>query len=307
MVSQDGDENASSTSAIPVDPTVVNKYPFNLADADFVIQSCDGMKFRVHKILLKLHTDPKHAGKTLLGDSGGGLQIDGLPGAIIPEVGSILDELLTLCYPSAELGCSNIIADWLTSRFRDGLKVMHAARRLGVASLVETYKSQMEFHTPREPLAMYCVAISLEWASEARCAAEIIAKTFDEVIGFTPLMDYMPATEYHKLLSFCHRYRQKQFQVLSKKQYCQWAEVTQWKSHWFESPSGYSSRWIHAVLVEREVVAADAGRLQYREGGKFNLKELAGLNAKLQDDMKQALAKVSSYSQDSSGTRSCLE
>lgn len=72
-------------------PIYRDTYPFNHPDDDFVVQSSDGINFRVHKLILKLYTDKKHTGVTLF-DNNSDFQVDGLPAIVVPERSTVTQD-----------------------------------------------------------------------------------------------------------------------------------------------------------------------------------------------------------------------
>ncbi|KIP06747.1 hypothetical protein PHLGIDRAFT_35791 [Phlebiopsis gigantea 11061_1 CR5-6] len=280
-------------SYIP-DPTKSSAtYPFTLPDTDFIIRSYDGIDFRVHRLLITLHVDANAANiSSLLAPSDS--TVNGVPVVMVKEEHRTLAELLSLCYPPFP-GTATMISDWSSQKYRDSVKVIRAAQNFGLSSIVRAYRSQFKRHLEDSPLDLYCIAVSFGWEAEARLAAETLADDAVEAIGYTPLLESVQAKEYHRLLQFCHAYRQAVMLRMGVAKYQGWTDVTQWKEEWFTQVVGRSTRMIPSIIVEREVTAARDStglRLQYVNGGKLNLKELAKLSAEMEEDVAVAVSRI---------------
>src|SRR6267142_2352013 len=90
----------SQTSRTPTCPQNASPLPDHLdrSDADIIIQSCDLVDFRIHKLVLS-SASPFFYGMFSLPQPPNGDTIDGLPVVHLSEDAEVLHSLLTMLYP----------------------------------------------------------------------------------------------------------------------------------------------------------------------------------------------------------------
>lgn len=261
-------------------PVSASKRDYSLPpyDADLVIRSADGADFKVHKLVLRLCMPRGADAEThpLFQDSD--TRLDGVPVVTVPENRAVIMDLLDLCYPP-RTDRAPIIPGWTAELFCGAIETIRAAQKYNFQSVIEMYLGHFEDHLPRRPLELYCIAAAMDWDIEGSVAAEAVALGNVEVIGYVPMMEELFARDYHRLLSYCHRYRQAMFECMSSAPYK--ATSKQWRKNWFNAiGDGKPIRTIPSVLIE--------GILQ---SGSY-LKALAERSAAMEDDVRKAVKKV---------------
>ena len=292
--SEDSEASKASPHGLPAD-RFTDAYPFNLPNADFVVRSRDGVDFKVHKLLLTLQADKDAAlAERTLGEAQDDFAVDGLPAMTVQEDSNGIAEVLRLCYP-ARPGSASVIGDWTADAYCKAVGTMRVAQRYGLVSILDSYRTYFLQHVEAMSLDLYCIAVAFGWSAEASATAEEIARYGAETVGYTSLMESMPAKEYHRLLSYIHRVRSAMLRRMAKADYQGWDDVTQWKSVWYKDVDGKSTRWIHSILVEREVAAALRQRSPYQSvsgGSGVDLLKLTKEGKALDASVSRAIKKV---------------
>ena len=241
-------------SSVHWDATRVSQTPpFNRPDADLAIQSVDGIVFPVHRLLLELHTSPT-ANSLLQRPVVPPMQPAELPLIQFEERSDVLEKLLQLCYPPF----ASKSAHWSLDELSDPLtmRVMHAAVRYGLSSVVERYKEHWRHYATDHPARLYRTAYELGWPEEARVAAENLATRRREALEALETDDF-PAGQYICLLKFIHQCQQVIFSVIGASTSfgsSRWKEMLPAAVQWSSAGSSedyYSDEQLRKFLVDR--------------------------------------------------------
>jgi hypothetical protein len=173
--------------------------PPDLEDADIILQSSEGVNFRVHKWIVSM------ASSRLLSTESG-LQ-DDLPVFKVFEDARTLGALLWLCYP---------FCDPETVDIDVAGAVLRAARKYRINKVILLMKKRYRKEVRVNPLRVYFAAVHCGWKDEAQEAASCAAvRPMEE--SYVPEMDRSPAVVYHFLLQYCHNYRSKLTHLMDKR------------------------------------------------------------------------------------------
>ncbi|GJE95529.1 hypothetical protein PsYK624_117140 [Phanerochaete sordida] len=302
-MNEDEGDAQSPSSPMEQDHAMETTFPFGQADADLVVRSSDDVDFRVHKLVLKLQTDTNAAGivQTLFEHTP--LTVDGLAGIKVPESSKTVRDLLRMCYPAFP-GSPFIVSSWNITDLCDEYPTLAAAQRYGLSAVLEACRYHLDWvHSDVRPdtplLRLYCVAVKLGWSGEAEDVAVDIAYYGPEMPGYTHEMETMSAESYHRLLSFCHRYRRALFDGLSKTYLSPSLPTRDWRKRWFDSMCGRSTLEIPSLLVEREVYTALRRRTPYDKSSEtgrwsecFDLLDMTERAAKMDEKMTSFVANI---------------
>ena len=137
-----------------------------------------------------------------------------LPLIQVEEQSEVLAELLQLCYPLS----ATTSAYWSPEGLSDPLtmRVMRAAVRCGLSSVVGKYKEQWRHHATVHPARLYCIACELGWPEEARLAAGHLATRPAQALEELEV-ESLSAGQYFRLLKFVHHCQQETFAIIEKK------------------------------------------------------------------------------------------
>jgi hypothetical protein len=190
MSSSDWLESQSGQSTMP-------DAPFDNPGADFILKSCDGVDFRVFKIILSM-TSPVFANMfTIPTPSLGGPESqpvhDGLPFSEVSESSRDLDLGLRHCYPirSPELVES-----------KDALSLLEFGRKYQVEVLIPPLTCYLKVLTQRDPFGAYCLAVKYDYDDIVKAAARSclrlpITKLKCDVQHCITLEEYQALIEYY--------------------------------------------------------------------------------------------------------------
>ncbi|THG97204.1 hypothetical protein EW026_g4748 [Hermanssonia centrifuga] len=173
--------------------TTKHSFSFDIpcsADADVVIQSSDGVDFRVHKLMLRSAT----AEELLQGEATTQMVVEGLPVVEVAVRGEILAEILKLCYPMYKF----LVEDCSIIR-----QMLQIASLYKMSKVVEVLKKRVMDLLDRYPLSLYFVAVEQSWMDVAEAAARQLAKAPIENL-FVEEMEEFPTDAYHRLLKYHH-------------------------------------------------------------------------------------------------------
>ncbi|KAI0675375.1 hypothetical protein C8Q78DRAFT_540381 [Trametes maxima] len=133
---------------------------FNHDDADVIFRSCDGVDFRLHKVILRL-TSPVFRDMFSLPDEP--TQGDAPQTVDISESSETLENLLSFCYPMENPDFMQL------SRL---LSVLGAAKKYDITFIIKPLMSNLKKFLPSEPLRLYAIAYAMEDGDLARAAAK---------------------------------------------------------------------------------------------------------------------------------------
>ena len=171
------------------------------SDADIVIRTRNGgwLEFYVHITFVMFSSRILKAEILELMDSH---DIPGqLPVLELPESGTTLSVLLTLCYPSSD-------SDTLTVSLSDIPDLVDAGRKYEIYAVDGFCRRLIRKLERDDPFHAYSLAMKYEWHEEARVAAVRIARLNIEY-QYHHCMETLEARLYYPLLEFCHEYRKR--------------------------------------------------------------------------------------------------
>ena len=197
------------------DATRVFQTPsFNRQDADLAIQSVDGVVFPVHRLLLELHTTAPTVNSLLQWPVVQSTQPAKLPLIQVEEQSNVLAQLLQQCYPLSTTTSTYWSPEGLSDPFT--MRVMRAAVRYGLSSVVGKYKEQWRHHATAHPARLYRIACELDWSEEARLAAEHLAMRPAQALEELEV-ESLSVGQYFRLLKFVHHCQQETFAIIEEK------------------------------------------------------------------------------------------
>lgn len=191
-------------------------HPFNDADADLILHTCDNTEFRVHKLIMSL-ASPIFMDMFTLGQSHASANHSESgttkPQAVvsITEDSVVIDRLLRFCYP---------VADPVVP-LEGVCGVMEAARKYDIGFIEQALEKMLHEAKASHPLQVYAIAARFGSEDLAAGAAKCFKKTskfltknfylaesFDETlhaVAYIPEMDHIPAGSYFRLLKFLYQ------------------------------------------------------------------------------------------------------
>ena len=264
----------------------VSEHLFVYEDADIILQSSDGIDFRVHKVIISL------ASTDLVDKSS--ITHDALPVIVVPENSHTLAKLLELCYP---VGDSDL-GDLNTAH-----AVLSAAIKYKMTKVIQLAKKQWMGLVKTAPLRVYFIAVRYGWKEEAQEAARCVANQPIENV-YVPEMEFMSAVVYHRLLRYHHNYRSAIAAITcnyEKKSNESWtADFSNWPN------GGYVNRGNEAAvpmliagpIVQRELRASRANNRpnnysSYPVVTTPDVRTLIDESHELDNKLREALSKVS--------------
>ncbi|OAX40171.1 hypothetical protein K503DRAFT_21990 [Rhizopogon vinicolor AM-OR11-026] len=141
--------------------------PFDNPDCDIILRSCDGVNFRVFKLILSLASPMFKVMFTL---PQAGLQSDDLSVPVIPmtETSTTMKSLLLLCYPTTNPTFNSLA---------DAKAVLEAARKYDMGGILSRTRDLVMAQFPSaDPLELYILSCRFGWQHHAQAAA---ARTLD--------------------------------------------------------------------------------------------------------------------------------
>ncbi|KDQ61456.1 hypothetical protein JAAARDRAFT_54822 [Jaapia argillacea MUCL 33604] len=167
---------------------------FNYPNADVVVQSYDGVLFRVHKVILSL-ASPVFADMFALGKRSD-VQIDTLP--VVPamedfETAPVVEAILRFCYPvnGAKL---EAVADLYP--------VLKAAKKYMIEEALKSLRPSLVEMSTREPLQAFVYAASLRFDVETRATAKNSLRVPLPSAADEAELDLISGRTYQRLLKF---------------------------------------------------------------------------------------------------------
>lgn len=268
--------------------------PFNREDADITICSCDGVDFRVHKLVLVI----AGAEALLRQRPGSNIPTNG-DGLVTLDIDSrVLGPLLQLCYPPSAIRTDG--PEGTTSPdTRTYGDILDTAVRYEMTSLVHAIRLTLAKETSHDALSLYLIAARLGWISEAQAAAErLIQGPLDGL--YSPELERTTANHYQSLLEYHHNCQSAIQDVYRERHYVRpvsrYAAPTtekpkmRWNEEWFK-PTQETPTYVRAfpsVLLDAEV-----GRAQSNHAHVVDFQKLVVESQKMDTDIRDALQKVS--------------
>ncbi|KAI0738444.1 hypothetical protein C8Q80DRAFT_1241855 [Daedaleopsis nitida] len=178
--------------------------PFVYSDADVVFSTSDGVRFRLHKLVLSLSSDffkdmfslPQSQSLQTTKSSAlpENAALDELPVVECSEPGNILENLFRLCYP---------IRDPTFSTIEEIRATTEAAMKYDMPEAIHLMRRELASQIPRFPLRIYAIACRLDFESEARAAAAAVfmQKAQDT---YVEELEEITAGAYQRLLAYCN-------------------------------------------------------------------------------------------------------
>lgn len=246
------------------------RYP----DADITIRACSGISadFQVHTAIISFSSSVlKHKIASLVDPQGASL-----PVLKLPESGTTLSVLLTLCYPSENSDALNGVD------FSDIPNLVDAGRKYEIKTVDCFCRGVIRKLVINDSFRGYSLAMTYGWYEEARYAAVRIARLNMEYT-YHPSMDTLLADLYYPLLKFCHEYR-KRLRRISE----QTGPVVAFAS---EDLTQCNWMWQLSDYDIRDVTWALAANLQtVRNGGITQLDRLETIYTKVTEELDQLQA-----------------
>ncbi|KAJ8502389.1 hypothetical protein ONZ45_g11803 [Pleurotus djamor] len=178
--------------------------PFDSASADLKLHSCDGVEFRVHKVVLQMAT-PFFENILAMPQSPHTNTINGIPIIPFEEHSSTLDALLRYCYPVPD----PVIQEFTT--LEDILKACHKFDFTAVTARMEKEYLRICAHVVRDsPCAAFALACQYKWSIVARAAAEAsLLHKMDDLVREIPSLAYpLDADDFFQLFKYHVRCRE---------------------------------------------------------------------------------------------------
>lgn len=171
--------------------------PFDDEDADVIVRTCDGVDFRVFKLILKLASpvfkDMFKMPQPAPDDDDE--QRDGLPIVRVEEQSSVFGALLRFCYPQVDdppIGALDEIVGILRAALKYDLDVI--ARRMKQLLLQPKFLES-------DPVRIYAIACHLKLREHAEFAARYSLRT--PILEHpSKALEMISGLEYHRLLVY---------------------------------------------------------------------------------------------------------
>ena len=243
----------TETGPTPAPPQNAPPLPdrLDMANADIIIQSCDAINFRVHKLVLSL-SSPFFNDMFSLPQPSDQEVVDGLPVVRLSEDADVLSCLLTMLYP---------IPFMIPNFYNKPLMVLAASQKYdmdGVQSRIraEIQGKNLPMPTGAATFHAYVIASIGGWSSERETLARL---TLDFPMTFEYLCDELPFFEgwvLRDLISFRKRCRDnlilcfKSFLNLGNPPFNIWSHCSSSDSY-MSNYIGQSPPWLTAFFQKR--------------------------------------------------------
>jgi hypothetical protein len=161
-----------------------------MSDADIIIQSCDLINFRVHKLTLSL-SSPFFRDMFSLPQPPDDEVVDGLPVVRLPEDAEVLNSLLTMLYP---------IPSVMPSSYDKSLMLLAASQKYDMVGILSRIRKEIRSRKKRKSptgtgtaaFREYAIASCRGLISEREASARL---TLDFPMTFGYLFDALPLFE----------------------------------------------------------------------------------------------------------------
>lgn len=166
---------------------------FRRPDADLVLQSIDGVNFRVHTLLLALASAQQLLGRSTE-DPDSPLE-DGLPLVQLDEPSTTLGQLLRMCYPFPEEIEDHIDLPQIT-------RVRVAAEKYEIPQAIALARGIMSQKVEDNPIQAYFLCKQNGWEEDAQEAMHECLRldSVSDGKSYVPEMESSPAKVYYDLL-----------------------------------------------------------------------------------------------------------
>ena len=244
----------TETGPSPAFPQNASPLPgLDLANADIIIQSCDSINFRVHKVVLSL-SSPFFGDMFSLPQPSDQDAVDGLPVVRLSEDAEVLNCLLTMLYP---------IPSMVPNSYCKTLMVLAASQKYDMDAVQSRIRDSIQGKTLPMPTGVatfraYALASIRGLSTEKETLARL---TLDFPMTFEYLCDELPFFEgwvLRDLIRFRKRCRDnliscfKSFLDLRNPPFGIWTRCTQSGSEMREYTGiGYSPSWLTALFQKR--------------------------------------------------------
>ena len=242
----------AETGLSPAFPRNASPLPdgLNLANADIIIQSCDSVNFRVHKLVLSM-SSPFFDDMFSLLQPSNQETIDGLPVVHLPEDAEVLNSLLTMFYPSPSM---------ISNSYDKTLMVLAASQKYDMDSVQSRIRTEIQgrnlpMPTGAATFRAYAIASTGGLSSEKISLARL---TLDFPMTFEYLCDELPFFEgwvLRDLIRFRKRCRDnlilcfESFLDPRNPPFDIWAYCT--PSPYADPTTGYSPPWLTDIFQRR--------------------------------------------------------
>ena len=242
----------TETCLSPAFPRNASPLPdgLDMANADIIIQSCDSVNFRVHKLVLSM-SSPFFDDMFSLPQPSYQETIDGLPVVHLPEDAEVLNSLLTMFYP---------IPSMIPNSYHKALMVLSASQKYDMDAVQSRIRTEIQgrdlpMPTGAATFRAYAIASTGGLSSERDSLARL---TLDFPMTFEYLCDELPFFEgwvLRDLIGFRKRCRDnliscfKSFLDLGNPPFDIWACCT--SSPYTCLTTGYSPLWLTDIFQRR--------------------------------------------------------
>jgi hypothetical protein len=222
----------------------------NMSDADIIIQSCDLVNFRVHKLVLSL-SSPFLSDMFSLPQPSNNEVVDGLPVVRLSEDAELLNSLLTILYP---------IPSVIPNAYDKCLMVLNASQKYDMVGVPARIRAEIQSKKVPMPIGAsafraYAIASRGDLPSERKTLAHL---TLDFPMTFEYIGDELPFFEgwaLRDLIGFRKRCRDNlvsciQSFHLSEPPFNIWMPCTSSTRH-SSYQTGYSPSWLTNLFQQR--------------------------------------------------------
>lgn len=201
--------------------------------ADVALRSVDGTTIPAHSTVLRL----AGAGKLLEGgrEDGDG----GIPVYPVDLPGATMLDLIHACYPFG-------YHDFGGLRYTRLASLIAAASRYDIAKIITAARRQLADLVKQDPLKVWFLACEHGWEEEMKAAARAVASRAVSH-HYVVELETAPASAYHRLLRFCHRYKHEVNDMMAE-------QLSKPERNWCQSPD--AGTLISTPVLELALCAA---------------------------------------------------
>ncbi|TDL26736.1 hypothetical protein BD410DRAFT_836566 [Rickenella mellea] len=225
--------------------------PFDGADADLILRSAEGAKFRVSKAILR-ETSPFFRDLLSLpqppdSTPDGPAVEDGLPVIPVTESSATLDSLLRICYPIQSPAIFSLVT--IENVLKAALKY---DMEVAVSKMREALQAS-HFQSGYYAVEVFVVACDLKLEDDARAAARNTLK--DPLFGpFDAYLERISAAVYHRLLKYHQRASAKASSTFADSSNAR-QELQSWTHQFFQCTS-------HSCSANEAVCCLEHGQVR---------------------------------------------
>lgn len=275
-------------------PLGLDCYPFNQASADITLVSKNDQRFPIHRAVIEMQI-ASHAvfplQSLLVPGTSEGTDDAGRPCFRTTETGSVLSELLRLCYPATSHGDA---PHWTDGTYNNWfVTVLAAAQRYGLLSVVNTYRSRSQSAISQDPLSLYCITAILGWHLEGHIAAKYMAKHTILPAALSLWLDKLTAKQYHHVLKFWYNCQEAMTEAIA--QFVPESESDeQWMDEWYNHSGGAEAKRSPTAvpqLAGELIVLRNTNPIPPTDRVAFS-KELIEMSVELEKKLDEAIESV---------------